>query len=197
MRILLCADFHSDFARLRKYSNLVDLCICCGDIFDYHDEPEDGFTFPIPLYSIIGNKEHWGGKKLQRKLERVNNFFWLNSHLEQLEKDTGIKFFGIDYSSIPQEIPNGTQILISHEPARGLADSFSDSFSLKIVNNSGNRRIRRLVDNYNPLMIIAGHVHKFQQTRFKQTTAISLAPALNPPVAILNGLRLEYLNKKD
>ena len=195
MRILLCADFHSDFTRLEKFSQGVDLCICCGDIFDYHDEPASDFTFPIPFYSIIGNKEHWGGKKFQRKLEDVPNFFWLNSHLDKIEEITGIKFFGIDYSSIPQKIPDDTQILITHEPAKGLADTYSDSFRMQMVENSGNKRIRKLVDKYKPLMIISGHVHRFQETKLKETTAISLAPALNLPVVILDKLKTEYIHK--
>jgi predicted phosphodiesterase len=195
MRILLCADFHSDFARLEKYSQLADLCICCGDIFDYHDEPASDFAFPIPFYSIIGNKEHWGGEKLKNKLGKVPNFFWLNSHLEKLEKITGIRFFGIEFSSIPQTLPDDTQIIISHEPAKGLADTYGDSFRLQIIENCGNRRIRRLVDKYKPLIVVSGHVHKFQETELKETTAISLAPALNPPVVILNGLEIEFLNK--
>ena len=195
MRILFCADFHSDFTRLEKYSQLADLCICCGDIFDYHDEPASGFSFPIPFYSIIGNKEHWGGKKLQSKLGNVPNFFWLNSHLKKLEEITGIKFFGIGFSSIPQILPDDTQIIISHEPAKGLADTYSDSFRMQIVENCGNRRIRGLVDKYKPRIIISGHVHKFQETKFKETTAISLAPALCLPVVILNGLKIEFLCK--
>ena len=76
MKILLSSDFHSDFSRLTPLANKFDLCICCGDIFDYHNLPDQKFKFPLPFYSIKGNKEHWGGIELFEKLEGFHNFFW-------------------------------------------------------------------------------------------------------------------------
>ncbi|MHA1968674.1 MAG: metallophosphoesterase [Candidatus Hodarchaeales archaeon] len=53
MKILLSADFHGDFTRLFQLVRGVDLCICCGDIFDYHRLPRENFAFPLPFFSKV------------------------------------------------------------------------------------------------------------------------------------------------
>ncbi|MHA2306984.1 MAG: metallophosphoesterase family protein, partial [Candidatus Hodarchaeales archaeon] len=158
MKILLSADFHSDFSRLTKLANRVDLCISCGDIFDYHHIYEDQFQFPIPFLSIKGNKEHWGGKKLEQELDNFENFYWLNDHLDKLEALTGLRFFGIDYIREPSVIQNNIDVLITHEPAYGLADQCSDPFHARMVPHCGSKNLRKLINIYPPKYLISGHI---------------------------------------
>ncbi|MFX0116729.1 MAG: metallophosphoesterase [Candidatus Hodarchaeota archaeon] len=192
MKILLSADFHSDFTRLFQVAKEVDLCICCGDIFDYHELPTKDFSFPLPFYSIKGNKEVWGGKRLHDALSECHNFFWLNQHQEELEKLTGLHFLGIDYINEPLSIPDEIDVLIAHQPAFGLADQCSDRYHAKMINHCGSKAIRKLVDLYKPEYIVAGHVHFFQKHQAGKTLALTLSPALNGPLLMIIEKKLVF-----
>lgn len=194
MRILLSADFHSDFIRLNLLAKKFDLCICCGDIFDYHHPPKKDFMFPLPIYSVKGNKELWGNVPVT--LEGYSNFFWLNEHLDELETLTGLRFFGIDYLQEPPSIPEDLDALISHQPAYGLADQCSDPFHAKMIPHCGSKAIRRIVDQFQPKFLVAGHVHYYQKQREGNTLAVTLPPALIDPIIMLSGKELVcfYIN---
>ena len=185
MKILFSSDFEGDFTRLFQYANSADICICCGDIFNYHHPPAPDFEFPLPFYSVKGNKEQWGGEKYEKMLEKVKNFFWLNDHLEKLEKITELRFYGINYLSEPVTIPNNIDVLVSHQPAYGLADQCSDPFKTKMVPHCGNKRIRKLVDRNHPNFFVAGHVHHFQKQETERTIAITLPAALTDPIVMI------------
>ncbi len=187
IKILLSADFESNFTRLHELEDKADICISCGDIFDYHKFPEPKFEFPLPFYSIKGNKELWGKEKLHRALESTYNFFWLNQHLDRLEEETGICFFGIDYFREPATIPDDVDVLVAHEPAFGLADECSDPFHTKMIPHCGSKAVRRLVDRYHPEILVAGHVHSFQKHRVENTLAITLPAALSDPIIMITG----------
>ncbi|UCE13406.1 MAG: metallophosphoesterase [Candidatus Heimdallarchaeota archaeon] len=188
MQILLCADFHSDFIRLNRLVRKFNLCICCGDIFDYHHLPDKNFAFPLPFYSIKGNKELWGN--VPRTLEDYSNFFWLNEHLDELQTLTGLRFLGIDYLQEPSSIPEDVDVLISHQPAYGLADQCSDPFHTKMIPHCGSKALRKVVDRYQPSFLIAGHVHYYQKQQSGKTLAVTLPPALIDPVMMLSGKEL-------
>lgn len=185
MKILLSADFEGDFTRLFEYADRADICICCGDIFNYHHPPASDFEFPLPFYSVKGNKEQWGGEKFEKLLESVQNFFWLNDHRDKLEKITNLSFYGIDYLSEPTTIPKSIDVVVSHQPAYGLADQCSDPFKTKMVPHCGNKTIRRLIDRSQPKFFVAGHVHHFQKQRTDKTLAITLPAALTNPIVML------------
>lgn len=186
MKILLSSDFHSDFSRLIQIAKKVDLCICCGDILDYHKLPSKTFKFPIPFFSIRGNKELWGDGKLQKNLESYGNFFWLNENLRRIKMTTGLHFYGIDYLQEPNSIPSNTDILISHQPAFGLADQCSDPFHARMVPHCGSKTLKRLIDLYPPKYLISGHIHYYQTEKNKKTIAVTLPPALIDPVIVMN-----------
>ncbi|UCG04552.1 MAG: metallophosphoesterase family protein [Candidatus Heimdallarchaeota archaeon] len=186
MKILLSADFEGNFTRLFQVAETVDLCICCGDVFNYHQYPkQDDFEFPLPFFSIKGNKETWGKEKLHYKLERIHNFFWLNEHLDRLKELTGLLFFGIDYLHEPASIPKDLDVLVSHEPAFGLADQCSDPFHTKMVPHCGNKKVRKLVDQFQPAILVAGHVHHFQKEQTEKTLALTLPAALSDPITMI------------
>ncbi len=195
MKILLSADFEGNFTRLFQFTEKadVDICICCGDILNYHQYPERDFEFPLPFFSIKGNKELWGKEKLHRALESTHNFFWLNKYLDRLEESTGLRFFGIDYLREPTTIPKDIDVMVSHEPAFGLADQCSDPFHAKMITHCGSKALRRLVDRYRPEILVAGHVHHFQQQRVENTLAITLSAALSDPIAMISGKKIKIL----
>jgi len=185
MKILLSADFHSDFSRLNPLAKKVDLCICCGDIFDYHRIPEVKYKFPLPFFSIKGNKELWGGNNLYKTLEEHDNFYWMNQNLDRLTEMTGLRFYGINYRNEPTSIPYDIDILVSHQPAFGLADKCTDSYHAKMVPHCGSKSLRKIIDLFRPIYIISGHVHLYQRESTENTSAITLPPALIDPVLIL------------
>lgn len=195
MKILLSADFHSDFSRLDPLANKVDLCICCGDIFDYHRIPKEKYRFPFPFFSIKGNKELWGGNKIPKILEGYHNFFWLNQNLDRLTEMTGLRFYGINYRNEPALIPNNIDVLISHQPAFGLADMCTDSFHAKMIPHCGSKKLRQVIDRYEPKFVISGHVHHYQRQSTGKTVAISLPPALTDPILILTIEKSEIVIK--
>jgi Icc-related predicted phosphoesterase len=186
LKILLSADFEGNFTRLFQVAEKVDLCICCGDIFNYHQYPKQSdFEFPLPFFSIKGNKETWGKEKLHYKLKRIQNFFWLNEHLDRLKELTDLSFFGIDYLREPVSIPKDIDVLISHEPAFGLADQCNDPFHTKMIPHCGNKKVRKLVDQYQPAILVAGHVHYFQKEQTENTIALTLPAALSDPITMI------------
>ncbi|MFX0015378.1 MAG: metallophosphoesterase [Promethearchaeota archaeon] len=184
MKILLSADFEGNFTRLFQYAEKADICVCTGDIFNYHQYPGRSFEFPLPFFSIKGNKELWGTKSL-RVLENIKNFYWLGDHLDWLKDLTGFNFFGIDYLREPTTIPKDLDVLISHEPAFGLADKCGDPFHAKMIPHCGNKSVRRLVDLFNPKILVAGHVHHFQKEQKGRTLAITLSAALSDPITMI------------
>ncbi|MHA2298570.1 MAG: metallophosphoesterase family protein [Candidatus Hodarchaeales archaeon] len=194
MKILFSADFHSDFSRLFQLAKKFDLCICCGDIFDYHQFPSDNFKFPLPFFSIKGNKELWGQEKMHKALESCHNFYWLNENLDRLEELTGLQFFGIDHRHVPPTIPENLDVLVSHQPAYGLADQCNDPFRAKMFPHCGNESIRKLIDHFKPEMIVAGHVHHFQEQRLGSVLAVTLPIALINPVLIMEGKKVILSN---
>ncbi len=195
MKILLSADFHGDFTRLFQLAKGVDLCICCGDIFDYHRLPRENFAFPLPFFSIKGNKEIWGGERLQRILESYHNFFWLNDHVKKLKEITDQHFSGINHLYEPTTIPDNIDVLVSHEPAYGLADQCSDPFHAKIIPHCGSKAVRRLVDRYEPKFLLAGHVHYHQKQKAGKTLAVTLPPALIDPILVIEDKNLVCLKR--
>ncbi|MFX0092960.1 MAG: metallophosphoesterase [Candidatus Hodarchaeota archaeon] len=198
MNVLFSADFEGNFTRLFQLAKRADICICCGDIFNYHQHPPSDFEFPLPFFSIKGNKDLWGKERLQRALESCYNFFWLDEQLTRLKELTGLHFFGIDHEREPYSIPNDIDVLISHQPAFGLADQCSAPFrSDMIIRHCGSKEIRRLVDHYQPRLLIAGHVHRFQKQQTENTLALTLAPALNEPIIMLQGKKLLKLTISD
>ena len=189
MKILLCADLEGNFSRLFQLAENMDsetICICCGDIFDYHHPPEKYFKFPLRFFSVMGNKELWGGEKLQQTLKRVPNFFWLNEHLDLIFGLTGLRFFGIDHMHEPTSIPEMTEVLISHRPAFGLADRCKNPRSTEMFNHCGSKAIRSIVDTFNPRLFVAGHIHYFQTQETHKTLTITLPPSLSTPIVMIN-----------
>jgi hypothetical protein len=105
-----------------------------GDNFEYHKVPKT-FDFPIPFYSIKGNKELWGGQKLYNHCKEFENFFWIDESFNILKDLTGLTFFAINYNEVVSSIPFETDVILSHQPAYGLADRCNDSFHTKMVKN--------------------------------------------------------------
>ncbi|MHA1972293.1 MAG: metallophosphoesterase family protein [Candidatus Hodarchaeales archaeon] len=196
MRILFGSDFHGDFSRLENLANDFDLCISCGDNFDYHKMPEK-LKFPIPFFSIRGNKELWGMQRYHSKFQNYSNFFWLNENIDRLRKMTQLEFLGIDYLHEPDEIPTELDFLISHQPAFGLADQCSDSFHVKTVKMCGSKKVRKLIENRSPRYIISGHLHNFQKAQLQRTIAITLNPALSNTVIFWENGTIHEVNYTD
>jgi len=193
MKILLCADFHGDFTRLFQIAKKADICICTGDIFDYHQYP-DTFSFPLPFYSIKGNKEIWGANELKSRLQTYNNFHWLQESYEELTELTGLSFLGINHNETDKLLSREYDIIISHQPAYGFADQCSNSFHIKMVKNCGSKNIWRLISKKPPKLFIAGHVHHFQYQITDTTIFYTLGPALTNPVLILDNSKIKLFN---
>lgn len=118
MKILQISDTHN---RHRQLTNLpeADVIVHCGDFADNGTEEEvlDFLNWYIDLpykYKIFVTGNHdlclWDAKDIEGLPENV---FFLQDRGVTIE---GVKFFGIAYNHSERLIPEGTDIVITHEP---------------------------------------------------------------------------------
>ena len=118
MKILQISDTHN---RHRQLTNLpeADVIVHCGDFVDNGTEEEvlDFLNWYIDLpykYKIFVTGNHdlclWDAKDIE---DLPENVFFLQDRGVTIE---GVKFFGIAYNHSERLIPEGTDIVITHEP---------------------------------------------------------------------------------
>lgn len=118
MKILQISDTHN---RHRQLTNLpeADVIVHCGDFADNGTEEEvlDFLNWYIDLpykYKIFVTGNHdlclWDAKDIE---DLPENVFFLQDRGVTIE---GVKFFGIAYNHSVRLIPEGTDIVITHEP---------------------------------------------------------------------------------
>ena len=118
MKILQISDTHN---RHRQLTNLpeADVIVHCGDFADNGTEEEvlDFLNWYIDLpykYKIFVTGNHdlclWDAKDIE---DLPENVFFLQDRGVTIE---GVKFFGIAYNHSECLIPEGTDIVITHEP---------------------------------------------------------------------------------
>ena len=118
MKILQISDTHN---RHRQLTNLpeADVIVHCGDFADNGTEEEvlDFLNWYIDLpykYKIFVTGNHdlclWDAKDIE---DLPENVFFLQDRGVTIE---GVKFFGIAYNHSERLIPEGTDIVITHEP---------------------------------------------------------------------------------
>ena len=118
MKILQISDTHNRHRQLTNQPE-ADVIVHCGDFADNGTEEEvlDFLNWYIDLpykYKIFVTGNHdlclWDAKDIE---DLPENVFFLQDRGVTIE---GVKFFGIAYNHSERLIPEGTDIVITHEP---------------------------------------------------------------------------------
>lgn len=193
MKILALSDLHSDtqvIKRLTKASAKADLVIIAGDFCNYHD----GITASVaplaeircPIIAVPGNHETVD----ELRDAATNNMTVLHGQTRAVDSLT---LFGIGYG-IPttpfgdwscdlseaeaSEILGGcnqVDILVSHSPPKGIADTTSSGVSV------GSTAVRAAGERLKPKLLLCGHIHEAwgQKGLIGETIVQNLGPTIN------------------
>ncbi len=188
MRILAFSDLHDDeeaLLLLKKYADRIrfDLVLVAGDITNKGvSYCEDLITFFPRAFLVPGNNEP---ANVMEFLKNTKNYV----HEKRVEIGNGLNVVGFGYSNItPFGTPNEysedeiyarmnklaidqNTILLLHCPPFG----FFDTVRGKSI---GSTAIKRIIEEKQPLLAIAGHVHEYEgSARLENTTIAKVATA--------------------
>ena len=155
MKILQISDTHN---RHRQLTNLpeADVIVHCGDFADNGTEEEvlDFLNWYIDLpykYKIFVTGNHdlclWDAKDIE---DLPENVFFLQDRGVTIE---GVKFFGIAYNHSERLIPEGTDIVITHEPPIMILDESAGT-------HWGNFTLFKRIIEVRPRYHLFGHAHE-------------------------------------
>lgn len=155
MKILQISDTHN---RHRQLTNLpeADVIVHCGDFADNGTEEEvlDFLNWYIDLpykYKIFVTGNHdlclWDAKDIE---DLPENVFFLQDRGVTIE---GVKFFGIAYNHSERLIPEGTDIVITHEPPIMILDESAGV-------HWGNAPLFKRIMEVKPRYHLFGHAHE-------------------------------------
>ncbi len=193
MKILAFSDLHRAAPAARKLvaaSQEADLVIAAGDFTNHRQDLSgamallEGITAPIVM--VPGNNES------EDELRAVAPRNAVVLHGQQGEID-GLKVFGLGYAvpvtpftdwscDLGEEDASqmlaacgDVDILISHSPAKGVADVTSQGVSL------GSVAVREAVERVQPQLMVCGHIHDSwgQSAMIGNTRVVNLGPTAN------------------
>ena len=155
MKILQISDTHN---RHRLLTNLpaADVMVHCGDFAENGTEEEvlDFLNWYIDLpykYKIFVTGNHdlclWDAKDIE---DLPENVFFLQDRGVTIE---GVKFFGIAYNHSERLIPEGTDIVITHEPPIMILDE-------SVGTHWGNFPLFKRIMEVRPRYHLFGHAHE-------------------------------------
>ena len=166
MRIYATADIHGAQHRVNEALSVIkkfkpDVIVIAGDITQFG--PADAAItilnqFPSPVYTLPGNidtADVWEGIKQSEAV---------NIHKKQTQVD-GLTFMGInavDDAETELFLSDDTllsylkqaDVIISHVPPYGFQDS------VFLGKHAGSKVLREIVDRFQPLLVISGHIHE-------------------------------------
>lgn len=155
MKILQISDTHN---RHRQLTNLpeADVIVHCGDFADNGTEEEvlDFLNWYIDLpypYKLLVTGNHdlclWDAQNIE---DLPDNVFFLQDRGVTIE---GVKFFGIAYNHSESLIPEGTDIVVTHEPPIMILDQSAGR-------HWGNFPLLNRIKEVKPRYHFFGHAHE-------------------------------------
>ncbi|MBQ0022215.1 MAG: metallophosphatase domain-containing protein [Prevotellaceae bacterium] len=181
MKLLQISDTHN---RHNELTNLpkADIVIHCGDFTEQGTEEEvlDFLNWFIELpYNhkifITGNHDLclWDADGIE---DLPNNIHFLQDRECEIE---GIKFYGLAYNHSEMHIPNGIDILVTHEPPVMILDESSGT-------HWGNIPLRNRVFAVKPKYHLFGHAHEAYGTEKHDGIIFSNGASLDDNYKIRN-----------
>lgn len=172
MKILAFSDLHSNAqaaAAIVKASAEADLVIAAGDFCNYHKDLEVSVAalsqIPCPILAVPGNHESVD----ELTAAAIPQMTVLHG---QTRAVGNLSFFGIGYG-VPTtpfgpwscdlseaeatemlEDCHQVDILISHSPPKGIADTTSQGISV------GSTAVRAATERLKPQLLLCGHIHE-------------------------------------
>ena len=155
MKILQISDTHNCHRQLTNLPE-ADVIVHCGDFADNGTEEEvlDFLNWYIDLpykYKLFVTGNHdlclWDAKDIE---DLPENVFFLQDRGVTIE---GVKFFGIAYNHSERLIPEGTDIVITHEPPVMILDE-------SVGTHWGNFPLFKRIIEVRPRYHLFGHAHE-------------------------------------
>jgi Icc-related predicted phosphoesterase len=184
LKILSVADIHGSQYRLNillknieKYNP--DIVIICGDITQFGprdvainilnqiNKPTFAIHGNIDTNEVIEAIDDSNATNIHLKKLVVNNFNIIGFGGEiQISNNLKIKV-DKSYKTL-DELLNESSIIVSHVPPFGLQDR------IFLGLNSGSKNLRKIIDEYNPLLVLCGHIHENPgYMNYKKTTIVN------------------------
>lgn len=154
MTILQISDTHN---RHQQLTNLpvADVIVHCGDFTDMGTEKEAldflnwfiDLPYPHKVF-VVGNHDLclWEAEDIEDLPENVH---FLQDRGCEID---GVRFFGLAYNHLEVLIPDGVDVLVTHEPPMMILDESSGS-------HWGNTLLRSRVFKTKPKYHLFGHAH--------------------------------------
>jgi 3',5'-cyclic AMP phosphodiesterase CpdA len=122
----------------------------CGEACDFSaDEPPAGRTTSLQIVIDQTTEVSVGDQKITLWASPWSNQFGYWSFMRQPEA----------LAAVYQAIPEGIDILVSHQPAFGYGDEVPD-FRTGRPSHHGSRELLAAVDRVKPKVLICGHIHE-------------------------------------
>ena len=154
MKILQISDTHNQHRQLTHLPE-ADVIVHCGDFADKGTEEEVldflnwfiGLPYPYKLF-VTGNHDLclWDAQNIG---DLPDNVYFLQDRGVTIEV---VKFFGIAYDHSESLIPEGTDVVITHEPPITILDESAGR-------NWGNIPLLNRIKEVKPRYHLFGHVH--------------------------------------
>src|SRR5262245_17042861 len=128
MRILLVSDIHANPYALEAIREEFDVCLCLGDLVDYHLEPEPCIDWVRrnAKYTVRGNHDHGAAQRVH--IQGLSGFKYLTGVTRALTIDrlpeTDRRFLA-DLPTTVMVTLNGKRFLLVHATPRDPMDEFA------------------------------------------------------------------------
>ena len=184
MKILQLSDTHNRHRQLTNFCP-ADVIVHCGDFTDYGTEEETldflNWFSELPYRHkvfVIGNHDLclWDAERIENLPE---NMYFLQDRGCEIE---GIRFFGLAYNHPEELIPEGVDVLVTHEPPVMILDQSSGT-------HWGNALLRKRIYEVKPRYHLFGHAHESHGITEQDGIVFSNAAVLD------DSYRLIYRNK--
>ncbi|HDM67360.1 MAG TPA: hypothetical protein ENG62_03120 [Thermoplasmatales archaeon] len=164
MRILAAADIHGSQYRLNLVLDNIeeykpDIVVICGDITQFGPgDVAKNFLDQIPIYTLVVP----GNIDTSDVAEAIKESKAENIHMKRVEYK-GVVFVGLNgvkesdtirFLEEQKDILSNMDILVTHVPPHGLQDK------VFLGLHSGDKLLREIVDNWNPKLVLCGHIHE-------------------------------------
>ena len=190
MNVLLISDIHGSadcFDFVLSEAGKADLVLISGDITDFGDEPEvAALLAPIlstgaPIAAVSGNCDREGVRNyLRRTGLSVEGICRSEGELRLVGSGGGLRRKGFTpFEPTEEELEETLQaaisdcecsdspiIVLTHTPPRG-----TDA-DLRLASHVGSFAFRELLDQVQPLLWIAGHIHEARSVSRKGSTLL-------------------------
>jgi len=185
MLILQISDTHNRHSQLIDMP-AADVIVHCGDFTDSGTEKEvlDFLNWFIELpyqYKIFVTGNHdfclWDADNIE---DLPENVFFLQDRGCEIN---GVKFFGIAYNHNEKIIPEGTDVIITHEPPAMILDKANGR-------HWGNLSISKVVSKIKPHYHLFGHVHDGYGVMAKDGIVYSNASSLDDQYVVCHPPKL-------